>query len=286
VAELSSVLEVKGGVANERLTLGGSTEKRSVDVPASHVRSVPTGLVRVYVGATRLLRVLVRTLYMFPILLVTKVALHLMHAPGGDYITVGFVVLVIALFGVFAAVMMLLALVGSRSQRQAGMTTAFRPPSRREIDGLIARTLPKAAVTVTGRVDAGLEPGATVLEERWGNNAGTLVRFVEGGSFAVLPDGGEPIIVDLTACPLVLAQYEHEREPFAVPGIGAVTPLGRYVLRQGETVEVIASHGKPAAHPLLLNTAAATPYRESEGAMTTVVTSTPAHPVVIRSLGI
>jgi hypothetical protein len=124
-----------------------------------------------------------------------------------------------------------------------------------------------------------------VLDDHWADDNGRIVRLFEASSFMVVPSAGEPVVVDLAECPVVLARYEREHAAVAFPGVGAVTSLGRYVLRQGETVEVFAGEGKTEAHALLQSAAAATPYRESEGAMVRVLTSAPSKPLVIRSLG-
>jgi hypothetical protein len=281
-AELSSVLEVSVALCRERYTLAGDPGARSVEIPRTHVRRVATGLVRVYDLAAKMLRGLVRTLYMFPILIVAKIILRLMNAPGGDLVTVGFVGLVVALFGMFSVVLLLTAIVGPRSKREDGLKLVFHAPTKRERDRIAANMLPDPGVHVVGRVDAGLAPGTTVLAEHWGDDHGKLVRFFEASSFVVVPDQDAPVVVELAACPVVLAPYDRGQEHVAVPGVGAVTPLGSFVLRQGERVEILASRGHPGTHPVL-HESAMTPYRETE-ATATVVSSTEADPVVIRGL--
>jgi hypothetical protein len=191
------------------------------------------------------------------------------------------VVLVCATFGVFAMLMMMIAIVGPRSQRIKRMVLTFTPPTKRDVARVIKQST-TGAVRVVGRVDAGLEPGATVLDEQWGEDQGSFVRFFEGSSFVVVPDEGAPVVVELSGCPVILAHYA-KPDDLAVPGIGAVNPLGRWVLRQGERVEVIASESHPGTHPALQSSAALAPYREAEGT-STAVTSKPTAPVVIRSL--
>jgi hypothetical protein len=277
VAELSSVLEVSSDTqAHERYTIDGEAHDRSASVPETHLRAQPTGMSRVYAVATGSLRVVVRAFYLFPVLVVAKIVLFAMLAPVGDYVTVAFVVLVVTLFGLLAAVMLLVAITGSRSQR-AGGTLVFHAPRKSDALSIVKGN---AAVRVIGRVDAGLEPGATVLQEQWGDNEGKVVRFFEGRSFVVVPDEGAPVVVDLDACPVVLAPYEHTATALAVPGIGSVKPLARWVLRQGERVEIIAPQARPGTHPLLQSEAA--PYRDAGGTM--VATGTPASPLVVRAI--
>ncbi len=234
-----------------------------------------------YGVATRGLRVLVRALYLFPLLVVVKIVLYAMHVAWGDYITVGFVGLVVALFGMFVVVMLLMAIAGPRP-KSTTTTLVFFPPKPADAERIIAEVVPSPALRMTGRVDAGLDEGAVVLEEHWGDNGGTIVRFFEGSSFVVFPDGASPVVVELEACPVVLARYDAGKDHLAVPGIGAVAPLGHFVLRQGERVEIVASQAHPGTHPVLQNSSALTPYREAESTMK--VTSTTDRPIVIRSL--
>jgi hypothetical protein len=276
--ELSSVVEVSSDTqAHERYTIDGEAYERSASVPETHLRAKPTGMSRVYAVATGSLRVVVRAFYLFPVLVVAKIVLFAMHARVGDYITVAFVVLVVTLFGLLAVVMLLVAITGSRSQRPGG-TLVFHAPSKSDAQRMVKGR--SVAVRVMGRVDAGLEPGATVLEEQWGENGGKLVRFFEGRSFVVVPDEGAPVVVDLDACPLVLARYDRTTTALAVPGIGSVKPLARWLLRQGERVEIIAPQARPGTHALLQSEAA--PYRDAGGTM--VATGTPASPLIVRAI--
>ncbi len=282
MADFTSVLEVKGAQCRETISKNGSQSSRFARVPFFlSGRTSPAN--RAYEAVTKVLRVLVRALYLFPILILTKIALFLMGVSAGDYITLAFVVLVVALFALFATVMLFMAVLGPSSERDKKKTLVFAAPAKKDASWIISASVPKADVRVIGRVDAGIEDGAIVLEERWGDNAGTLVRFIEATSFVVHPDPGEPatpIVVELDACPVLLADDDREDTTLAVPGIGAIARLARFVVKQGDRVEVIAREGKPGTHALLQNTANA--YRQSESA--TVVTSESSSPVVIRSI--
>ncbi len=268
----------------ERYAVDGEPEReRTIECPWAYVRPGATGLARAFGHVTLALRLLVRALYLFPILVLVKVVLHVVHpTPEEDYITVAFVVLVVVLFGVLALVMFFFALLGPRSSREKRVRLVFRPPTPRDADGIRTRALPRGgSVRVLGRVNAGLDGEATVLEDSWGDDAGSVVRFFEGSSFVVAPDDGTPVVVELHACPVLVASYRNADKPqLVVPGIGAVTPLGRFTLRQGDRVEVIADEGHPGTHPVLPGDGP-NPYREAE-TEATVMTSGPSSPVVIR----
>jgi hypothetical protein len=272
--------------SSERYTVGGDTEReRSIERPRAYVLPAAVGLVRVYGHVTLALRLLVRALYLFPIVVLVKILLHVVHpTPEEDYITVAFVVLVVALFGVLALVVFFFALLGPRSSREKQTRLVFRPPTAREADRV--GILPQGgAVQVVGRVSAGLDTGATILEDSWGDDAGTIVRSFEGRSFVVAPDDGTPVVVELQGCPVLVGSYgTADTTRLVVPGVGAVMPLGRCTLREGDRVLLIADQGHLGTHPLI-HADGASPYREAEtGAL--VVTSEPSRPVVIRLLNL
>jgi hypothetical protein len=270
--------------SSERYTLGGDTEReRSIERPSAYVLPAAAGLAGLYEHVTRALRLLVRALYLFPILVVVKIVLHVVHpTPEEDYITVAFVVLVVALFGVLALVMLFFALLGPRSSREKQTHLVFRPPTARQAD-LVRVRAQSGAVRVVGRANAGLDRGATILEDSWGDDAGTIVRSFEGSSFVVAPEDGTPVVVELQACPVLVGSYgTPEPAQLVIPGVGAVTPLGRFALRQGDRVEVIANEGHPGTHPLLHGDGP-NPYREAES-VALVVMSGPSSPVMIRLL--
>lgn len=279
MADFTSVLEVNGAQCRESVTKNGAHTSRFARTPLFLEGSTSPAL-RAYGAVTAVLRTLVRVLFLFPILVVVKIVLHLVGSDVvSDYVTVLFVVLVVALFATFALTLAFIAILGPRSQREAKRKLVFAMPKPRDASWMISATVPKPDVRVEGRVDAGLEEGGVVLDERWGDNAGRLLRFCEGASsFLVRPDEGEPVVVELEASPLLLAREDHA-DALVVPGVGAVTPLARFVIRQGDRVEVLAASSTTGTHPLLASTASA--YRASESA--TVVTSGASSPIVIRA---
>ncbi len=254
----------------EQFALAG--HDRSARLPTTHLRPKPRAALGIYTLATSLLRVLVRLLYLFPILILVKIVLFAMHKPASDGITLAFVGLVVALFGMFAFVMLLIAILGPRSTRGATGELVFRAPRDSEADNIIARVVSRTPIRVVGRVDAGLDPGATVLEESWSEKDGKMVRSVEASSFVVFPDEGAPVVVEIAACPILIARYEHDE-----------TSLARFVLKQGDRVEVAAKTSHPGTHVALQKIDEAKPYREAESTAM-AITSSDDTPLVIRAL--
>jgi hypothetical protein len=187
----------------------------------------------------------------FPVLLVVKAALLVFHVAEGDYLTVAFVALVLAFFVTFAALVLLRAFVGNPSKRFEREELSFTPPRTKDLEGAQMRALPRPELRVVGRVEAGLEPRAPVLVERWAKDGGRLVRMVEGCSFTVVPDEGPTAGVELTTTPVLLLGYD---APTGV-ALEAVTPLtqgatldpvAECTLRQGDRIVLAAPAAEPA----------------------------------------
>jgi len=275
-ADYTSILRVTNDASIERFVLGGASPiDRPVPVPMSHVRRVATGALVVYRVVVAVLRVLVRALYLFPLLLVAKISLWATGSWYGDLLTVGFVCLVVAFFTVFALTMLMHVIVGPRSKRGNRTSFVFAPPRPRDVSRIASRLAPDAPTRIIGVLDAGLEPGAPVLVEEWSERDGGVERSFEGQSFVVLAEGGSPTVVELAAAPVLIAAYEeagHAR---------------RCVLRQGDRVELIAAGAEPAARiedsrlrALLDAASPVDPYRGAESTAI-LVRSTPEQPVVV-----
>ena len=267
--DFTSRQTLRNGEYTEECHLGGRQLVRPVPIPLTHVQWRRTGALRTYQAATGVLRLLVRLLYLFSALVVVKLVLFALGIPAGDWITVAFVVLVCALFASLVAVAFLFMLVGPRSERQKHGALELHAPGQAARKRLLA----EGKTRVAGRVDAGLEAGATVLVEQWVQGDAGLERRVSGSSFVVRPDEGPPVVVELQGCPLLF--------------LGA--DQGEATLRQGDRVELVGSASRTVTHledtrldDLVRNGAPGlAPYRESDST-TLVVYSTPERPVVIH----
>jgi hypothetical protein len=268
VADFTSTQTLENGEYVERCRVGAEDLVRKVPIPTTHVRWSRKGAMRAYVIATGVLRLLVRMLYLFPVLIVVKIVLFVLSVPIGDLITVWFVMLVVALFAVLSIVILLMLFVGPRSERHKHAALMFHAPTGGE------RLFKRAAGTrIVGRIDAGLEVGDPVLTDRWTEGDGGLVRSFSGSSFVLVDDsGGTPIAVELLGCPL-LVDYEN----------------GEAVVRQGERVEIVAQNVQSVMHledshlQEIVQRAAGglVPYRQTEAAVR-VASSLAGEPVLIR----
>jgi hypothetical protein len=298
----------------ERYVLGEGAAplERPIALPASHVRTTTRGAaLRIHALVTRLLRASARALYLFPVLVVVKIVLFFQDNPWSDYITVGFVVLVALFFAFFALTVLSYAIVGPRSKRAALTRLVFAPPPANDLEGVVASLASREAVSTAtrarGRVEAGLAPGEPVLVEEWSRGE-QLARFVEGRSFAILPDDAAsmPCIVEIAAAPVFVARYsDDEADERDDPNAAALTvagslrrqrgtpepaPRSRCVLRQGQRVAIAAARSEPASRvedrrllDLIAHDGAADPYRGAE-TPGIVVRSTVEEPIVIQLL--
>lgn len=286
----------------ERYVLGEGTAplERGIDLPASHVRATTRGAALLFHAfVTRLLRTSARALYLFPVLVVVKVVLFFEKSPWSDYLTVGFVLLVVVFFAFFALTVLSYAIVGPRSKRATAL--AFEPPSASDVELVASAVVPNATTRVTGRVHAGLASGEPVLTEEW-SCGDHLARFVEARSFAILPDDGAsmPCAVEITGAPVLVGEYS-DADGAASPTTAARklrlhgdpredAPRSRCVLRQGQRVMIVARRSELATRVedrrLLEHIAGDGPGAPYRGAETQgiVVRSTPEEPLVLQLL--
>jgi hypothetical protein len=174
----------------------------------------------------------------------------------------------------------------------------FAPPRADDFERVVESFVPNAAARLTGRVDAGLESGEPVLVEEWSRGE-HLARYVEGRSFAVLPDGdATPCIVEIAGAPVFVARYSDDEDAAAALTVAGRLqgrtrepgPTSRCVLRQGQRVSLVARTSQPSARVedgrllgLIAKAGPADPYRGSESPGI-VVRSTPEDPVFIQLL--
>lgn len=288
----SALFTSKKGVLSERVVLGDGRNpiERAAIMPQTHVRTVLSGIARVHAFFALILRLTARALYLFPILIIAKIVLWLLREPAGDYITVGFVLLVCFFFANFAVTILLHAIMGPRSSRRTTARLVFEPPALEDVEKVAAAMRPD--VRVTGRVDAGLAEGEPVLVEEWSSSDDGLSRYVEGRSFVVIPDTGAPCVVELVASPLLIARYDEESiSALTIAGTlgssDAPGPRSRCIIRQGQRVAIAGHDPIPAVRiedarlrALLPANALPDPYRGAE-ATGILIRSTPERPVII-----
>ncbi len=271
--------------SEERYVLGDAEPaRRTIELPKSHVRREASGAVRFYDLLRALLRLFARAVYVFPALVVVKLALWLAGVWWGDLLTVAFVALVVATFAVLALTVLMFAIVGPPEDRRTRL--AFAAP-RDDVFERAARTVP---TRISGRVDAGLEPGAPVLVDQW-TLGERLVRYVEGRSFVVVPDDGPPCAVEITGSPVIVGPHDEVDvvPPDGAARLGEHTPsrAARFVVRQGDRVEIVAQDVTEGAHledarlhALVESVSSAGPYRAADATATLVRCSATARTVI------
>jgi hypothetical protein len=273
----------------ERYVLAQSAPvERATNVPSTLMRATSSGAVRLYEGTTRVLRVAAKALWLFPVMLVPKIVLWVMGNPIGDLITVLFVLLVVAFFGIFAFTVLLFAIVGPKKSRMSRSHLAFAEPRISDVLGILGDT----PVRIRGRIDAGIEQGTPVLVEQWSRGE-RLVRHVECRSFAVMVEGKPACVVEIAAAPILVGRYG-DSDDTALEVASRLegrtherASASRCVLRQGDEVEIIAREAQRTPRvederlrALVEGTGDAGPYRAAD-ASTLLVRCTPEQPVVI-----
>lgn len=273
---------------------GGVAAEREVPLLETHIRFVPSGGARVYETVRALVRLLVRALYLSPLLLVPKVVLYAMDSWYSDVITLAFVLLVVALFAMVSLLVLLHLLVGPRSARRTKSRIAFAPPRDPHM-------LPEPAGW-TGCIDAGAGalPGEMVLFERWDEEPGKLTRTLWTKRFAVVSRDQPPVIVDIEAAPQVFGPYRPDPGEAPPPAIAkALRALGlgsfeqgapSFTLRHGDMVELSARDTASVPdvdevplgnRKLRLAPNEGGPYRGGESVPGTLAKSTLANPIVL-----
>jgi hypothetical protein len=247
--------------------------QRPLPIPETHVRLRYAGAARALESTKKVVRVLVRAIYLFPLLLVVKLGLFLGNSPLGDYLTVAFVLLVCATFGLLSLMALLHVFAGPRTQRSEKRTVELALPDATAALAVLDRAQPSSteellrltqaagsdALRVRGRIDAGgsTVAGEVVLAERWLEHGTDVLRVVEGRSFAVVPDEGPVVVVELAASPRLLGPYAPSDA--ATPGDRSEKLLAELALpptkgvihgcdlRQGDEVELVADQAESVA---------------------------------------
>ncbi len=236
-------------------------EQRLEDTAVCFVAE-PKGVLRAFEGVKRVLRVLVRALYLFPALLVIKLGLWVAALQGqrqlgtlGDYLTVAFVVLVVVLFATLSLLVLLHVWVGPRSTRARLQVPRFELPGPKALArsrALALKPEPRALngpggeplelerielgtkIRVAGElvaIDGGASAGP-LLRESWLAEEGRAARLVRARSFAVVAAGQPTVVVQIDAAPWMLL----EGDGAVVVGAAAVAErdaLDAFVRRSG-----------------------------------------------------
>jgi len=220
-------------------------EQRLEDTAVCFVAE-PIGVLRAFEGVKRVLRVLVRALYLFPALLVVKLALWVAALQGqrqlgtlGDYLTVAFVLLVVVFFATLSLLVLLHVWVGPRSARGRHRVPRFELPTaeaRGRSRALAVAPEPRilkdpggepldlerfvlgAKIRVRGELLAidGSASGGPLLRESWLAEEGRAARLVRARSFAVVATGQPTVGVQIDAAPWLLLEGAGEVEAGAV----------------------------------------------------------------------
>jgi hypothetical protein len=146
-------------------TAGRKPDRREPGPPDANFVFRPVGLAAAFEGFKRLLRPLVRVLYLAPALVVLKMVFYVTEVPTGDWITVCFVGLAALFFLLLAVLVFMHLLVGPRSKRPVA-PQLLRP----DLDALLTRPgltkEPTRAEAVEQLIHAGGSPGSTALRLR------------------------------------------------------------------------------------------------------------------------
>lgn len=239
---------------------GRPLEQGEIAASTPCVRWEPRGLASVFEGLKRLIRPLVVALYLAPALIAARLVFYLLDRPDGDWITVGFVGLVVAFFLLLAILVLLFPLVGPRSARRVAPAlsldtdlagalgplglSSLRAQAPAELADLCQSAAPgqmTPPLRLRGRVRA---DGAPVLADRWLTRRDTAARLLAGRPFALEQDG-PPVVVDPGAWVLLVDRYRGGPSPLALPA-GVAEELGRWTSRNSDgtiTLEALMDEG-------------------------------------------
>lgn len=269
---------------------------RWVPIPWTHLRLEATGRAATYEAARAVVRILVKGLWLFPVLLVPKAILWGLDVWYGDLITVAFVVLVVITFGGLSLLSLLHLLAGAKSDRAAAARLRVSLPKRITVpEAAEALHLPAAAIAppsalaqiaasgatygplrLRGTVDAGISFGQPVITERWAEIDGAVVRVVVGSSFALRIEGGPLVAIELLASPVLLGPYGESLGAMLPAGPTSASSVLRAagpalaaapvcVIRQGDPIELFAPTQEIVALSALRVDGRAPPFTTGDG---------------------
>ncbi|MFH2010808.1 MAG: hypothetical protein ABI333_29675 [bacterium] len=232
-ADKSSAYSSTGGLAPKESPLELDRFYLSVD---------HSGLIGVFYALKRFMRLLVVMMYLSPLLIAPKLVLWILDNPAGDWITVGFVGLVLLFFLVLVILGALYMLVGPPDKRKAHLEThlgshdvqdALRlllprgrqvePTSRPVLESQLNKSNPKQQLRLRGRVRAfETSPGQdrAVVRDVWLARQGRVARLSSIQAFWLELDG-PPVVVAPQHPPWIVAEYEQGGGPGLEPQLRA-----------------------------------------------------------------
>lgn len=311
------VAAVQGAQLRETALVGEAPERRVVERP--YVVAPGAGVAVARRVLRRVLKLLVRVLYLSPVLVVVHVAVGAGSPVAAAGVTVAFIGLSAALFALLGPYLVLAAVEFRR--RRVG-TAKLRLPFTD--DGRDALGLMRASRAREAPADGGgFPPTGTLLRARgelvalgpagpagepllvdlWLAEAETPGRVTEVADFAVVAPGKLPVVVRCATAPTVIAPPEERAHSMVVaeldPEVRGVFEVdGPISLRgedfrapclrlyPGDEVEVVGAVADVVMNAesleLRRGAAAAGPYREGSARPAVIVVSDVARPVAVR----
>jgi len=216
------------GETNREYSLapGVQPKGRHIPLPSLYFKQRSRGLLLIFRGLKRLMRLLVKAIYLFPALLVAKVILWTLDIQAGDLITLVFVILVVLFFGLLALLGLLFPLVGPRSKRKSNLKfdlegadldrglawmklRRLKPTPAARLRALCSTRAPKKQkpIRLRGRLHLCTRdtlPDGLLLSESWVEQDQHIARLMAGRLFVLMePDQPPVVIVAEIGCWLV-----------------------------------------------------------------------------------
>ena len=202
----------------------------------------PSPVLRRYERTRSAVRLLVRGIYLFPALLLVKLAFWLAAHAGvailgtiGDYLTVAFVSLVVVFFFFLGLLVLQHLWVGPRSQRARHQIPRFALPEPSGLESSRLLVYKPTALELSGVADPSAGPGSKIrvrgelvaidggargtplLREAWLETAQGAARLIQARPFAVVAEGQLPVVVQIEAAPwLLLGAAAEAQSPIRV----------------------------------------------------------------------
>jgi hypothetical protein len=208
-------------------------ESRECAWPLAHVLVRHPPLVVFFLGLKTALKVLVRALYLFPVLIVAKIAFWIADSSLGDLISLVFVGLVLITFFLLSILVALYPFVGPPSVRKHKVKLDLVVPDRDNADRALVHTRaqliqpsraieladlgPKPErpdpVRIRGRIGIGArgEPGEPVVQVGWVERDGVVASLCMARVFALEAEGQPPVVIELDACPWLIGEHRPDR---------------------------------------------------------------------------
>ncbi len=295
---------------------------RAGALPASHLEVRFGGATTLLEAQRRVLRVLARALYLFPLLLVVKLILYVLARPGGDLLTLAFVGLVLLFFLALIVYLILFLVAGPPSTRVphrrfappdgpldealAGLARELAPTPIAELSQLAEEEhAPRAPrpIRLQGIARA-FNPEARsphgLLLDAWDAGPDALRRCCRVEPFLVEAEGQPPVVVAPRHPPVLIAGYPEVERGSLEPEVRALlerlgageTSTRLAVLREGDRVELVAEEAAPVRSLDELavwkvayapsESAAASPYRSDRARRALLVEGTEDRPLILR----